>query len=556
MGRSRNDLAVAAFGEDVELGRRAYRAGSWADAYAALRVADQGASLPAADIELLGRVAYMLGYDDDYIAALDRAHKLYVEAGSLPPAIRCAWWIGHNLLFRGELTRASGWFARGQRLLERVEGDCVEQGYLLIPLWLQQMGSGEWEAGLSTAVAAAEVGERFGDADLMWLARDDQARALVKLGRVDDALPLVDETLVMALGGDLSPIVTGIVYCNTIAFCQEAFMLRQAREWTEALTVWCDRQPEMVAHLGLCLVHRAEVMQQRGAWDQALREAERAAEGFTSGVLNQIACGQAHYRRGEVHRLRGEFDLAESAYRQASRFGYEPQPGLALLRLAQRAPEVAAASIRRTMAEATDPLDRARFLPAYVEIMLAVAEHDRAVGAAGELHDIAAHARSDALTALAAQASGAVLLTQGDASSAVPPLRRALRLWLELDATYDAARVRALIGLACQELGDGDGASLHFDAARDIFSQCGALPDLARLDGITNKSPAGTAGGLTARELEVLRLVAAGSTNREIASRLYLSEHTVARHLQNIFVKIGVSSRTAAGAYAFEHDLV
>jgi DNA-binding NarL/FixJ family response regulator len=390
----------------------------------------------------------------------------------------------------------------------------------------------------------------------MWLARDDQARALVKLGRVDDALPLVDETLVMALGGDLSPIVTGIVYCNTIAFCQEAFMLRQAREWTEALTVWCDRQPEMVAHLGLCLVHRAEVMQQRGAWDQALREAERAAEGFTSGVLNQIACGQAHYRRGEVHRLRGEFDLAESAYRQASRFGYEPQPGLALLRLAQRAPEVAAASIRRTMAETTDPLDRARFLPAYVEIMLAVAEHDRAVGAAGELHDIAAHARSDALTALAAQASGAVLLTQGDASSAVPPLRRALRLWLELDATYDAARVRALIGLACQELGDGDGASLHFDAARDIFSQCGALPDLARLDGITNKSPAGTAGGLTARELEVLRLVAAGSTNREIASRLYLSEHTVARHLQNIFVKIGVSSRTAAGAYAFEHDLV
>jgi DNA-binding NarL/FixJ family response regulator len=556
MGRSRNDLAVAAFGEDVELGRRAYRAGSWAEAYAALRVADQGASLPAADIELLGRVAYMLGYDDDYIAALDRAHKLYVEAGSLPPAIRCAWWIGHNLLFRGELTRASGWFARGQRLLERVEGDCVEQGYLLIPLWLQQMGSGEWEAGLSTAVAAAEVGERFGDADLMWLARDDQARALVKLGRVDDALPLVDETLVMALGGDLSPIVTGIVYCNTIAFCQEAFMLRQAREWTEALTVWCDRQPEMVAHLGLCLVHRAEVMQQRGAWDQALREAERAAEGFTSGVLNQIACGQAHYRRGEVHRLRGEFDLAESAYRQASRFGYEPQPGLALLRLAQRAPEVAAASIRRTMAETTDPLDRARFLPAYVEIMLAVAEHDRAVGAAGELHDIAAHARSDALTALAAQASGAVLLTQGDASSAVPPLRRALRLWLELDATYDAARVRALIGLACQELGDGDGASLHFDAARDIFSQCGALPDLARLDGITNKNPAGTAGGLTARELEVLRLVAAGSTNREIASRLYLSEHTVARHLQNIFVKIGVSSRTAAGAYAFEHDLV
>jgi DNA-binding NarL/FixJ family response regulator len=548
---------VADSGEDVELGRRAYLAGAWAEAYAALRGADQGAALSAADIELLGRVAYMLGYDDDYISALERAHKLYVEAGSLRPAIRCAWWIGHNLLFRGELARASGWFARGQRLLERVEGDCVERGYMLIPLWLQQMSGGEWEAGWETAVAAAEIGERFGDADLVWLARDDQARALVKLGRVDDALPIVDEAFVVALAGDLSPIVTGIVYCNTIAFCQEAFMLGQAREWTEALTVWCDRQPEMVAHLGLCLVHRAEVMQQRGTWDQALEEAEQAVERFTRGVLNQIACGPAHYRRGEIHRLRGELELAESAYREASRSGYEPQPGLALLRLAQRATDVAAASIRRTIAEATDPLDRVRHLPAYIEIMLAIAEHDRAIAAAAEIHEIAANARSDALTALAAQASGAVLLARGDATSALPPLRRALRLWLELDAAYDAARVRGLIGLACQELGDGDGASLHFDAARDAFSRCGAVPDLARLDEIMHGSPgAGTAGGLTAREIEVLRLVAAGSTNREIASRLYLSEHTVARHLQNIFVKLGVSSRTAASAFAHEHDLV
>ena len=230
--------------------------------------------------------------------------------------------------------------------------------------------------------------------------------------------------------------------------------------------------------------------------DQALQEAERAAERFTRGVLNQIACGQAHYRRGEIHRLRGEFELAESAYREASRSGYEPQPGLALLRLAQRATDVAAASIRRTIAEATDPLDRVRLLPGYVEIMLAIAEHDRAVAAAAELHEIAAYARSDALTALAAQASGAVLLAQGDASSAVPPLRRALRLWLELDAAYDPARVRGLIGLACQDLGDGDGASLHFDAARDAFSRCGAVPDLARLDEITHgvQPPATSAG--------------------------------------------------------------
>ena len=388
-------------------------------------------------------------------------------------------------------------------------------------------------------------------------ARDDQARALVKLGRLDEAVPLVDEALVVALAGELSPIVTGIVYCNTIAFCQAGFMFRRAREWTEALTLWCDGQPEMVAHLGLCLVHRAEIMQVRGTWDEALEEAARAVDGFTRGVLNQIACGQAHYRRGEIHRLRGEVDLAESAYREASRCGYEPQPGLALLRLAQRGTAAAAATIRRAIAEATEPLDRARLLPAYVEIMLAVAEHDRAAAAARELDEIAASVRSDSLTALAAEASGAVLLALGDASSALPPLRRALRVWLELDAVYDAARMRVLIGSACRELGDADGASLELHAAQEIFARCGAVTDLARLDDLAHAgATAATRNGLTKRELEVLRLVAAGKTNREIASQLYLSEHTIARHLQNIFVKLGVSSRTAASAFAFEHDLV
>ena len=275
-------------------------------------------------------------------------------------------------------------------------------------------------------------------------------------------------------------------------------------------------------------------------------------------MLNQIACGQAHYRRGEIHRLRGEVDLAESAYREASRCGYEPQPGLALLRLAQRGTAAAAATIRRAIAEATEPLDRARLLPAYVEIMLAVAEHDRAAAAARELDEIAASVRSDSLTALAAEASGAVLLALGDASSALPPLRRARcgsgSSWTP---STTRRRVRVLIGSACRELGDADGASLELHAAQEIFARCGAVTDLARLDDLAHAgATAATRNGLTKRELEVLRLVAAGKTNREIASQLYLSEHTIARHLQNIFVKLGVSSRTAASAFAFEHDLV
>jgi tetratricopeptide (TPR) repeat protein len=324
--------------EELERGRESYAAWAWLDAFESLSSGDRAAPLAAADLELLARSAYMLGRDDDYVGGLERAHHLYLDGGDVAPAVRCAFWVGHNLLFRGERARATGWFGRAQRLLEREGQDCVERGYLLIPVYLEQMGSGDYEAGYVTAAEAAATGERFGDADLVWLARDDQGRALVKQGRVEEGLRLVDEVMVAATAGELSPIVTGIVYCNTIAFCQDVFELRHAREWTEALTRWCERQPEMVAHNGLCLVHRAEIMQLRGAWGNALAEARRAAERFPQGVLNQLACGKALYRQGEVHRLRGELAAAEEAYREASRCGCEPQPGLALLRLAQGTP--------------------------------------------------------------------------------------------------------------------------------------------------------------------------------------------------------------------------
>ena len=239
------------------------------------------------------------------------------------------------------------------------------------------MGRGDYEAGHATALEAAVIGERFHDADLVWLAVDEQGRALVNQGRVSEGLRLVDEVLVVANAGELSPIVTGIVYCNTIAFCRSVYELGHAREWTAALTRWCESQPEMVAHNGLCLVHRAEIMQMQGAWGDALAEARRAAERFTEGVLNHLACGKAFYRQGEVHRLRGALDEAEEAYREASRLGSETQPGLALLRLAQGNSDAAAAAIRRAASEATKPLQRAALLPAYIAIMLAIGEVER-----------------------------------------------------------------------------------------------------------------------------------------------------------------------------------
>ena len=325
---------------------------------------------------------------------------------------------------------------------------------------------------------------------------------------------------------------------------------------TDALTRWCDAQPEMVAHNGLCLVHRAEIMQLRGSWDDAMEEARRATERFTEGVLNQLACGKALYRQGEVHRLRGDFAAAEAAYREASRRGCEPQPGLALLRLAAGEGDAAAAAIRRAVGEATQPLKRAALLPAYVEIMLSVGERERATAGWGELDQIAERQASEALRAMASHAQGAVALAEGDAHAALSPLRRAFELWHGLGASYEAARVRVLLGSACRTLGDEDSAALELEAAGEIFAGLEAAPDLARLDAPLPKAASIDAHGLTKRELEVLRLVAAGKSNRDIAAELMISEHTVARHLQNIFAKLGVSSRTKASAFAFERGLV
>jgi tetratricopeptide (TPR) repeat protein len=254
-----------------------------------------------------------------------------------------------------------------------------------------------------TAGEAAEIGERFGDADIVWLARDEQGRALVKQGRLDEGLRLVDEAFVAAASGELSPIVTGIVYCNTIAFCWDAFALRHACEWTDALSAWCARQPEMIAHNGLCLVHRAEIMQLEGAWGEALAEARRASDHFTRGVLNELARGKALYRQGELHRLRGELAAAEESYRAASKCGYEPQPGLALLRLAEGNAVEAGRAMRRVLAETDQPLTRSRLLPAHVEIMLAIGDIEEARRSCSNLEEIAEAHASEMLAALAAE---------------------------------------------------------------------------------------------------------------------------------------------------------
>ena len=369
--------------DQLERGRRSYEARAWLDAYELLSRADEAAPLGAEDLELLATSAYMLGRDADYLSILERAHHVHLTAGGTLRAARCAGWIGMTLAVRGEVGGATGWLGRAQRLVERDGHDCAEQGYMLLPVMFQHEAAGDYAAAAATAAAAAETGQRFGDADLFALAVHAQGQMLIKDGQVKEGLGLLDEAMVAVTTGELSPIPTGLVYCGVILACQEVYELSRARDWTAALTRWCADQPDLVAFTGRCLVHRAEIMQLDGAWSDALDEARRAGLRFLE-TMNPNA-GVAFYRQGELFRLRGEFGAAEEAYREASRCGWEPQPGLAQLRLAQGRSDVAAAAIRRAAGEVSERLKRAGLLAAYVEIMLAVDDRESARVACREL---------------------------------------------------------------------------------------------------------------------------------------------------------------------------
>jgi DNA-binding CsgD family transcriptional regulator len=536
--------------EALERGREAYAMRAWLEAHDVLASADEGEPLDGADLELLSTASFMLGRDDDCIAWLERAHLAHLESGETLRAVRCAAWIGLNLAARGEIGPASGWLGRAQRLVEPL-GECAERGYLLLPAMFRHEGAGDLAAAAAVAEEAVRVGERFRDRDLFALAIHGQGHMLIRGGQVPEGLALLDEAMVAVTAEEVSPIVTGLVYCGVILACQEVYEVRRAREWTRALEDWWALQPEMVAFTGRCLVHRAEILQLDGEWRDALDEARRAGERFVA--TRNPAAGLACYRQAELLRLQGDFAGSERAYKESSGFGWEPQPGLAQLRLVQGRTDAALSAIRRAESATTNPVERARLLPAFVEILLAAGDVDSARRACGELEELTRGYASAMLDALTAQARGAVHLAAGEPRDALVALRRASEIWNALDVPYEIARTRALVGDACRALGDEESAVLEHDAARSIFERLGAKPDLGRL-GATDRRAVGD--GLSRRELEVLRLVAAGRTNREIAASLVISEHTVARHLQNIYAKLGISSRAAATAYAFEHDLV
>lgn len=493
-----------------------------------------------------------MGDREGAVRALQRSFALSAEAGDTRGAALDAHWIGFIFSTRGEPSVGAGWVARAHRLLEGEPDDAVERGYLLIHDVFRCVGSGDLDGAMKACQRFGEIGRRAGDVDLTTLAQASTGHLKMYTGQVAEGLLLLDEAMVALTAGEVSPIIAGQVYCLMIETCQEIADYARMSEWTVALTRWCDDQPGLVRYTGQCAVHQGQILSARGQFAAALDELSRAIDRYRADGMDP-AEGLAMYERGEVLRTLGDLDGAEAAYVVAASHGHDPQPGQSLLLLAHGRTSAAVASAHRMLDEAHDPVTRSRRLGAAVQILTAGGEVDAARACADEFLGIARTFACDAVTAKASYAAGLVALAGDDPAGALAHLRRSWKLWIGLGCRYDAALARARIGLALRALGDDVSGDSDLGVALRTFTELGA--ELDRRE--TERLLGGTLpDGLTAREAEVLRLVASGRSNPQIAEALVLSQKTVARHLSNIFGKTGVTSRSGATAYAFEHDLM
>ncbi len=540
--------------------RDAFDRHAWAEAYECLARADREAELAIDELERLATAAYLSGHDRQSTDAWIRAHRARLDAGDPERAVLSAFWLAFGLIQRGEMAEGGGWLARAGHLVDELRLDCVGCGYLLVPRGLVSIARGAHDEGARFFDEAGAIADRFHDADLRALSRIGRGQASFRAGRPVEGAGRFDEAMVSVVSGELSPVVAGIAYCAVVDECQQAFDVRRARAWTTALTRWCDEQPGLVPYRGQCLVHRSQVLQLHGAWEDALEEARRARERLAQPP--HPAIGMAHYQLGELQRLRGDLDDAEASYLRAQELGRPPQPGLALVRLAQGEVDAAAAAIDAAASGAGDAVSRAQLLPAFVEIMVAAGRIDRAREGADELGTVARRGDSAYLDAAASESAGTVALAEGDPRAALTHLRRAGSAWQQLEIPYEAARTRVRIAAACDALGDRETARLERESAHRTFAQLGASDALARLDDPADDADraadttADTSDPLSPREIQVLRRVAGGMTNRAIADDLFISVKTVERHLSNVFVKLDVPNRTAATTVAHDAGLL
>jgi DNA-binding CsgD family transcriptional regulator len=541
-------------GEVLEEGREAFRKRAWGTAFARLTQADLETPLEAEDLLLLGQAAQLIGRETEAADLLARTHQAFLSRGETQFAARCAFWMGFQYLLAGEFAKSGGWLSRAARLLDG-QPECVENGYLLLPAGYRSFHSGDAKTAHTAFLQATSIGERFADRDLVTLGLQGQGRALIRRGEIPRGVALLDEAMVAVVAGEVSPLSAGGVYCSVLDACGEIFDLRRAQEWTSALERWCESQPDLVPYRGHCLIRRAELLQLHGSWEDALDWAQRATE-WLALPTPRPAVGSAYYQVGEIRRLRGMFAEAEEAYRLAGQWLRNPGPGMAQLQLAKGRIEAAHAAIRRMAEEVQETCPRCRVLDAYVEIALAAREIAEAGAAATELAEIAERHDVPFLRALSRRACGSVLLAEGNPRAALVELRQSYALWCDLEVPYEACRARLLIAAACRALGEQEDARLELTGLREGLERLGAQPDLARVDALLGTTGSSGECPLTEREVEVLRLVAAGLTNREIAGKLKISEKTVARHLSNIFTKLNLSTRTAAAAWAYDHGIV
>ena len=510
-------------------------------------------SLDVDDLDRAATAAYLTGHDEEGFARWVRAHQVCLADGAVHRAAYFGGKVAQGFGFKGDLGRCRGWVDRTARLLEEANIDCVEQGYLQWGLgMLRIFEAGDVAGARAHFVHAGKIGARFAHRDLVTSARIGEGRMLIYLGDIAEGLALLDEAMVAIEAGELSPLASGDAYCSVIDACSELFDLGRCRAWTESFIRWCDTQQELVLYRGHCFLHRAEVLGLLGAWPEALVEARHACDRLATPV-NPAALAGACAIEGDLLRLVSDFDGAEAAYHRASEHGRDPQPGLALLLLARGRPTAADAMIRRALDEAQDPISRARLLAPYVEIVLCTGDTTAARDAAEELRDVAATLGTPLLRAHAARASGAVLAAEGEPKAALVELRTAFNEFHALGVRYDTARTRLLIAEACAAVGDHDAAAMESGAARAVLD---SLATAEALNATVEPRTTSAFAGLTQRELEILRLLARGKTNRGIAQELVISERTVASHVSHIFTKLGVTSRSAATAYAYDHDLV
>lgn len=527
-----------------EAAHDAFRRRDWQQAYDAFRACE---ALEADDLDALGESAHWLGLADEVISIYADAYERHCAAGVPRRAALSAFMLAIYLRLRGEGAQADGWMARIQRLLAD-EPEGPEHGY---PLYLEtaRLMGVDLDAAIASARRMQDLGKRFGDDTLIALGVFYEGRAFVKQARVAEGLALLDEAMLAALSDKLKPMWTGAIYCGLLSACNELADLRRAREWTDATQRWCSPLPVASLYPGICRVHSAEMLSVRGAWDEAEAIALRVCQDMAAVDVFVVADG--YYEVGEIRRHRGDLAGSEEAYMRAHEIGRDPQPGLALLRLAQGRVDAAAGSIAAAIAGfGGSRLELAPLLAAQAEIALAAGDVDLAEASAKDVAATAEEFESTGLRAVADRCQGAVALARGQSVVALAALRRACSIWQELDVPYEAARARTLLAEAYRALDDGDAANREREAARATFERLGVSGDLHLV------GPAAPPCGLTAREVEVLQQVAVGRTNREIAGGLFLSEKTVARHVSNIFTKLDVSSRSAATAFAFKHNLV